>query len=141
MSETIIGGESKVPEIKKIKCFILSSGTSVITEYYEGKVSAMGGDEVDEELYWVNPMLSDFMKLPNGQRGLAMAALNVFNTEEVVGPINVLSILTSYDISDRYKQIYSDQVVKLKAQRLGLVPGTRMPKKPLKMGEGLKLQK
>lgn len=110
-------------EETKIKCFIIAGGSNVISEYYEKQL-----EDGDVELYWVWPMLADFVRMPTGQIGINMAPLVTFSKDNIMGPINILSILCSYNIDQKFIQIYENQVMKLKAAQAGLVQANTMPK-------------
>lgn len=116
--------EIKKEESKKIKCFVIAGGSNVISEYVE----KCSDDGQDVELYWIKPMLADFVKLPTGQIGINMAPLVTFTKEDVVGPVNLFSVLCSYDIEQKFIQIYENQVLKLRAAQAGLVQAQNMPK-------------
>jgi hypothetical protein len=120
--------------MSNIKCFVLSSGVNIISEYEE-KESILCSSK--KELYFINPMVSDFIQNAQGQVGLTMALLVIFNRIEEVGPINEKSIIFSYELEDKFKSTYENQILKLRAARSGLVQATTMPK----IGGGMKIVK
>lgn len=118
-------------EDKKIKCFVIAGGSNVISEYVE----KCSDDGQDMELYWINPMLADFVKLPTGQIGINMAPLVTFTKDDVVGPVNAFSILCSYDIDQKFINVYENQTLKLRTAKAGLVQAQNMPPNMPKIGD------
>jgi hypothetical protein len=133
MGEGVIGGDdvNKSKEECRIKCFIISGGTNIISEYYEKVISvesSPSGEERETELYWVVPMFADFVRLPTGQMGIGMSPVNVFSKDEVIGPINPFSIICSYELDPKFIPTYKEKVLEVKAARAGLFRATKVPK-------------
>lgn len=130
--------EEKQKEEKKIKCFVIAGGSNVITEYYETKSPEPEGED-GIELYWVNPMLADFTRLSTGQTALVMSPMFTFTKNDECGPINPFTIISSYDLEEKFIRAYNEQVVKLKVARAGLVQAKMAPQVP-KIGGSGKIQ-
>lgn len=135
--ETIIGeNQNQTGREKRIKCFVLAGGLNVITEYEErDPVAVTVGEEYEKDLYWINPMMANFVRHPTGQTAVGMGPLIIFSDKEDMGPINPFTIVVSHNIDLGLKELYETQVVKLKAKRAGLVQATQMPPQS-KIGRG-----
>jgi hypothetical protein len=137
-SDNVMGGskigEDNIEEPKvenKIKCFILAGGANIISECFEKTISVESspvGVEEEKELYWVVPMFADFVRLQTGQMGIGMSPVNVFNKDEVLGPINPFTIICTYELDPKFIPTYKAKVLEVKAARAGLVRATKVPK-------------